>query len=287
MVVGDLMRLEPGNVGRTSAPVEWAWSASHVLLYALAVGAGQGDPAQELAFTTENSSGVQLQVLPSFANMLGFGCGAELIDGIDPRAVLHAEQSFELQRPLPVEGTARTISQLVGIYDKGHAALVVAESTSTDARTGELLATSRNSAYVRGAGGFGGERGNTTEWSVPDREPDLTRSAEIPRDQALLYRLTGDRNALHTDPVFAQRAGFDRPILHGMCTYGYTARILLHEVCDSRVERFTAMSGRFSNIVHPGDTLTVQAWLDGPSVYFRTLANGAVVIDRGVMRRTV
>jgi acyl dehydratase len=281
------MGLKPENIGRSSTPFERSWTANDVLLYALGVGAGQDDPTQELAFTTENSAEVELQVLPGFANMLGFGGGLDLAGDMDLSAVLHAEQSFELHRPLPVEGTARTVGTLVGVYDKGHAALVVAESTSTDVKTGELLATCRNSTYIRGAGGFGGERGSSGEWSVPEREPDVTRSAEIPCDQALLYRLTGDHNPLHTDPVFAQRAGFDRPILHGMCTYGYTARILLHEVCDSRVERFTSMSGRFSNVVHPGDTITVQAWLDGATVYFRTHANGAVVIDRGMLRRTL
>jgi len=274
------------SVGKPGPPSERAWTASDVQLYALGVGAGQADPYAELEFTTENSHGVDLQVLPSFANMLGFGGGLSGIGELDLSAVLHGEQAFELHRPLPVQGTARTVSTVAGIYDKGKAAVVVIESATTDAATGELLATVRNATFIRGAGGFGGERGPATDWAVPQRAPDFSRSATIPPDQALLYRLTGDRNPLHSDPVFAKKAGFDRPILHGMCTYGYTARILLHEACGSRAERFQAMSARFASPVCPGDTITVEGWAEGTTVYFRTRANGAVVIDHGILRRS-
>jgi len=274
------------SVGKSGPPSERTWTSSDVLLYALGVGAGQADAASELQFTTENSDGIGLQVLPSFANMLGFGGGIGTVGDFDLSAVLHGEQAFELHRPLPAEGTARTVATVAGIYDKGKAAVLVIESTTTDATTGELLATVRNATFIRGAGGFGGERGPATEWTAPERAPDFTRSATIPPDQALLYRLTGDRNPLHSDPAFARKAGFDRPILHGMCTYGYTARILLHEVCDSRVERFKAMSGRFASPVYPGDTITVEGWTDGPKVLFRTRAGGNIAIDHGVLRRS-
>jgi len=274
------------SIGKSGPAVERSWTSSDVMLYALAVGAGQADPAGELEFTTDNSEGLPLRVLPSFANMLGFGAGIGQVGEIDLSAVLHGEQSFELHKPLPTTGTARTVGTVTGIYDKGKAAVVVAESTSTDADTGELLATCRNATFIRGAGGFGGDRGPSPQWTAPEREPDVCRSVQIPRDQALLYRLTGDTNPLHTDPEFAKKAGFDRPILHGMCTYGYTARILLHEACGSMVERFTAMSGRFASPVYPGDTVTVEGWADGPVVYFRTRANGSIAIDHGVLRRS-
>jgi acyl dehydratase len=279
------MALNLDSVGKSGPPSERTWTASDVLLYALAVGAGQDDPAGELEFTTENSDGVELRVLPSFACMLGFGGGSGLLGEIDMTAVLHGEQAFELHQPLPAAGTARTVGTVAGIYDKGQAAVVVTESVSADAATGEVLATARNTIFIRGAGGFGGDRGPAPDWAAPERAPDFSRSAAIPADQALLYRLTGDRNPLHSDPVFAARAGFSRPILHGMCTYGYTARILLHEACGSRVERFKAMSGRFASPVYPGDTITVEGWADGPAVYFRTRANGSVVIDHGTLRR--
>lgn len=274
------------SIGTSGPAVERSWTSSDVMLYALAVGAGQVDPAGELEFTTDNSEELPLKVLPSFANMLGFGAGIGQVGEIDLSAVLHGEQSFELHKPLPATGTARTVGTVAGIYDKGKAAVVVTESTSTDADTGELLATCRNATFIRGAGGFGGDRGPSPRWTAPEREPDFSRSVQIPRDQALLYRLTGDTNPLHTDPEFAKKAGFDRPILHGMCTYGYTARILLHEACGSMVERFTTMSGRFASPVYPGDTVTVEGWADGPVVYFRTRANGSIAIDHGVLRRS-
>ena len=279
------MQLKPENVGTQAKPVERSWTTDDVLQYALAVGAGQDDPSAELEFTTENSADTQLRVLPSFVNLLGFGTGFDLAGDIDLHAVLHAEQSFELHKPLPVEGTARIEPTLAAMHDKGNAALVVLETTTTDASTGELLATTRNTTFIRGAGGFGGDRGTSQPWSPPDREPDFTTSVRIPPYQALLYRLTGDRNPLHSDPAFAKIAGFDRPILHGMCTYGYTARILLHEACGGDVERFAFMSGRFSSVVYPGDTITVQGWLDGAEGWFRTLAGDKVVIDRGALRR--
>jgi len=279
------MALNLHNVGKSGPAAERSWTASDVMLYALAVGAGQDDPAGELQFTTENSDGVALQALPSFANMLGFGGGFGLVGEFDLSAVLHGEQAFELHKPVPATGTARTVPTLAGIYDKGKAAVVVVEATSTDAVTGEPLATVRNVTFIRGAGGFGGERGPAVQWSAPERVPDFSRTVTIPHDQALLYRLTGDTNPLHSDPVFANRAGFDRPILHGMCTYGYTARILLHEACDSQVNRFKAMSGRFASPVYPGDSVTVEGWADGATVYFRTRSNGSVVIDHGVLRR--
>ncbi len=280
------MALNLDSVGMTGPPVERSWTADDVLLYALAVGAGQADPAAELEFSTENSDGVALQVLPSFANMLGFGAGIGMVGTFDLSAVLHGEQAFEVHKPLPVAGTARTVPTVAGIYDKGKAAVVVTETTTTDTATGELLATVRNATFIRGAGGFGGDRGPASQWAVPERAPDFSCAEAIPRDQALLYRLTGDRNPLHSDPVFAKRAGFDRPILHGMCSYGYTARILLHEACGSQVDRFKAMSGRFASPVYPGDTVTVEGWADGETVYFRTRCNGSVVIDHGVLRRT-
>src|SRR5947209_19062011 len=133
------MRLTPENVGTRAKPVERSWTADDVLQYALAVGAGQDDPATELEFTTENSADTELRVLPSFVNLLGFGSGRDLAGDIDLHAVLHAEQSFEVHRPLPVEGTARIEPTLAAMYDKGNATLVVLDSTTTDARTGELL----------------------------------------------------------------------------------------------------------------------------------------------------
>jgi acyl dehydratase len=267
-------------IGTDSEPVERSWTETGVLLYALAVGAGQQDPLAELGFTTENSIGVQLQVLPTFANLIAGG-GPRNLGDFDPASLVHAEQAFTLHRPLPVSGTSRSVSRVTGIYDKGSGALVITESTAVDAATGEPLVTTRGSIFIRGEGGFGGSRGPGLDWEMPSGPPDEQVTYSTRADQALLYRLTGDRNPLHSDPKVAARGGFDRPILHGMCTYGYTGRALLHAVCGSDPARFTSMEGRFTRPVTPGDELTISIWIDGRTAYFRTTSEGAPVLDRG------
>jgi acyl dehydratase len=272
------------SVGATGEPGTFSWDKRDVMLYALAVGAGQADPHAELDFTTENSTDVELKVLPSFINLVTLQRMKGLdIGEINLANLLHAEQAFELHRPLPVEGTVQTVGKIVGMYDKGKAALVVMETRSSDVATGELVATCTSTTFIRGEGGFGGDRGPVDEWELPTGAPDVHVTMPTRTDQALLYRLTGDRNPLHADPAFAARAGFDRPILHGMCTYGFTARALLHGVCDSDVGRWISMRGRFSTPVFPGDVLSVDAWVDGSTARFRTSTHAGVVIDRGVL----
>jgi acyl dehydratase len=276
------MSLNHDIVGVPSEPAEHSWTSSDVLLYALAVGAGQPDPLAELEFTTDNSIGITTRVLPTFANLLGRGARGRSLGEFNPAALLHGEQAFTVNGVLPVEGTARTISRVTGIYDKGSAALVVTESHSVDAFSGAELATTRSTIFIRGEGGFGGERGPSgADWEMPTRAADLTVSYKTRPEQALLYRLTGDRNPLHSDPTFAARGGLERPILHGMCTYGYTGRALLHAVCASDPARFRSMEGRFTRPVVPGDELTVSIWVDGSTACFRTTSKGATVIDRG------
>jgi acyl dehydratase len=281
------MPLNHEIVGVDSEPAERTWTESDVLLYALGVGAGQEDPLAELEFTTENSIGVQTRVLPTFANLIaGGGGGRRSLGDFDPAALVHAEQAFTLHKPLPVSGTSRSVSRVTGIYDKGSGALVVTESAATDAATGEPLVTTRASVFIRGEGGFGGSRGPGQDWQMPSGPPDEQVTYRTRADQALLYRLTGDRNPLHSDPKFAARGGFARPILHGMCTYGYTGRALLHAVCGSDPARFGSMEGRFTRPVLPGDELTISIWADGGTAYFRTTSNGAPVIDRGRLTYT-
>jgi acyl dehydratase len=275
------MSLNFDIIGADSEPAERSWTETDVLLYALAVGAGQQDPLAELEFTTENSIGVRTQVLPTFGNMIAGGGGRRSLGDFDPAALVHAEQAFTLHRPLPAAGTARSVSRVTGIYDKGSAALVVTESAAVDAGTGEPLVTTRGSVFIRGEGGFGGDRGPAQDWAMPSGAPDEQVTYRTRPDQALLYRLTGDRNPLHSDPKFAARGGFPRPILHGMCTYGYTGRALLHAVCGSEPSRFASMEGRFTRPVLPGDELTISIWADGGTAYFRTTSNGVPVLDRG------
>jgi acyl dehydratase len=208
--------------------------------------------------------------------------GARRIGDFDPAMLVHAEQAFELHRPLAAEGAVRATSKVTGIYDKGKGALVVSEATAVDPETGEPVITSRSSAFIRGEGGFGGDRGPRDDWAAPDRKPDHEVTYRTRPEQALIYRLSGDRNPLHSDPAFAARAGFDRPILHGLCTYGVTGRALLHALAGSDPARFASMSGRFSSPVVPGESLTVSMWAEGTTAVFRaTKEDGTVVIDRG------
>ncbi len=278
------MPLDHGLIGVESAPHERSWTSADTLLYALGVGAGTG----ELAFTTENSAGMRQRVLPTFAVLAAQAPTGRRLGDFDPAMLVHAEQAFELHRELPAAGRVRTTSTVTGIYDKGSGALVTSEARAVDAESGESLVTSRSSVFIRGEGGFGGERGPRDEWAEPGRPPDHTVTYETSPDQALLYRLSGDRNPLHSDPAFAARAGFPRPILHGLCTYGITGRALLHAVAGSDPARFASMSGRFSKPVFPGETLTVSIWVStgtndgGATALFRTAKeDGTVVIDRG------
>jgi acyl dehydratase len=276
------MALDHSAIGVESAPHDRSWTAKDALLYAVGVGAGVGDPLSELAFTTENTVGTPQRVLPTYAVLLAQVPGARRIGDFDPAMLVHAEQAFELHRPLPAEGTLRTTAKVTGIYDKGSGALVVSESTAVDPETGERVITSRGSAFIRGEGGFGGDRGPRDDWKLPDRSPDHEVTYPTRLEQALLYRLSGDRNPLHSDPAFAARAGFDRPILHGLCTYGVAGRALLHTMAGSDPARFAAMSGRFSSPVLPGESLTTSIWAEGTDALFRTTKeDGTVVIDRG------
>jgi acyl dehydratase len=275
-------------VGQTMGPREVSWTSRDALLYALGVGAGQDDPLRELEFTTENSQGVEQRVLPTYGVVLLQGGGGRApLGDVDRAMLVHAEQALTLHRPLPVAGRASVTSTVTGVYDKGSGALVVTESTATDLESGQALISTTSSAFIRGEGGFGGDRGPSATWTRPDRPPDVVTSAATRTDQALLYRLSGDRNPLHSDPTFAARAGFSRPILHGLCTYGVTGRLLLHALCGSDPSRFRSMSGRFSRPVTPGARLTVSAWVDGSRARFQTSDDdGAVVVDHGELEFT-
>ncbi len=292
------MALNLDAVGKKSAPTERSWTSKDALLYALGVGAGAPDPTGfELDLTTENSAGITQRVLPTYVTIIGQGAGIMTdIGDIDFTKLVHGEQTIELHGEIPAQGAVTLTTTLVGIYDKGSGALIVLESESLYADSGAPAFTTRSGLFIREAGGFGGPRGpEGDEWStlaaepLPAREPDEMVSYATRTDQALLYRLNGDRNPLHSDPTFARRAGFDRPILHGLCTYGFTGRGLLHTVCGSDPARFGSMRGRFSRPTMPGDTLSISVWdvadQAAGAYRFRTEnQRGEVVIDGGLLR---
>ncbi len=273
------MPIDPSAVGATGNPVKRSWTSKDGLLYALGVGAG----LDELAFTTENTKDTAQRVLPTFAVIIGGG-GAPFnkIGTFNPAMLVHGEQGIELLDEIPAEGEIESTGRISAIWDKGKGAVVEMTSEAVLVSTGKPLLRTRMSAFIRGEGGFGGERGPSVSFEVPDRAPDHQVSYETRADQALLYRLSGDRNPLHSDPSFAKMGGFDRPILHGLCTYGFTGRALLKSLCDNDPSRFKSMDGRFSKPVIPGDTLTISMWVDGNECAFQTKdQRGVVVLDCG------
>ena len=200
--------------------------------------------------------------------------------------LVHGEQKVELHRPLPPAGEFTTQSRTVGAFDKGEGkgAILVNETVWLDA-SGEKVATLTGSSFCRADGGFGGPTEGAPEpHVVPSRKPDETVQISTREDQALLYRLNGDRNPLHSDPDSAKRSGFARPILHGLCTYGITCRAVLQAVTDFDPDQILSHQARFSAPVFPGDTLSIDLWRDGKEISFeaRVAARDAVVIKNGL-----
>ncbi|NSC21445.1 3-alpha,7-alpha,12-alpha-trihydroxy-5-beta-cholest-24-enoyl-CoA hydratase [Streptomyces albus subsp. chlorinus] len=266
---------------------EIRWDHKDVQLYHLGLGAGvpATDPA-ELRYTLES----RLHVLPSFATVAGAGMG--VVGGlsapgieVDLAAVLHGAQAVTVHRPLPVGGRATSTSRVADVYDKGKAAILVLRTDVTD-DDGPLW-SSEAQLFVRGEGGFGGKRGPSARLEAPDRAPDLVTECGTREDQALLYRLSGDWNPLHADPEFARLAGFGRPILHGLCSYGMALKAVVDRVLDGDVTRISSYAVRFAGVVYPGETLRVRVWrLDEGRLQLTATAverDDAVVLGNGVV----
>ena len=278
------MPINPDAAGTVGDPKELSWSSKDSLLYALGVGAGQTDPTGfELEFTTENSNGIDQKAFPTQVVVMGAG-GMPDFGDFNLAALLHGEHHITLHQTVPAEGTAVATGRVGDIFDKGKAALVYIQTDVADIH-GNPLWTSRSGLFISGEGGWGGDRGPSNPWALPERDADEVTGYDTRTDQALLYRLNGDRNPLHSDPTFAAAAGFDVPILHGLCTFGVTGRALLHTLCDSDVDRFGSMGGRFKSPVMPGERLDVHMWDEGDQVLFQTRVGDRVVFDAGVFTR--
>ena len=274
------MPINPDAVGTVGTPQKRSWTSKDALLYAVGVGAG----TEELQFTTENTKDTVQKVLPTFAVIIGGGgVPMDKVGSFNPALMVHGEQGIELFDEIPADGEIESVGKVTGIYDKGSAAVLEFESTSTNVATGKPLLKTSMSLFCRGEGGWGGDRGPTEKVVFPERAPDKQVTYTTREDQALTYRLSGDRNPLHSDPSFAAMGGFEKPILHGLCTWGFTGRALLQALCDGDVSRFKSMKSRFSKPVIPGDELTVSMWIDGHTALFATTnQNGEKVIDQGV-----
>jgi acyl dehydratase len=281
------MPLNPAAVGAVGDVRTMSWNSKDALLYAVGIGAGQND----LPFTTENTKDIQQVVFPTFAVVAGSGTTSPgksamaEIGTFNWALLVHGSQAITLHRPIPVEAEATVQDKVVAMYDKGKAAVVVTEA-ETKLKTGELLWTTRSSVFIRGEGGWDGDRGPSGPQNEPPaKAPDHEVTLQTSPDQAFVYRLSGDRNPLHTDPSFAAIGGFDRPILHGLCSYGFTGRALLGALCNNDVTKFKHIEGRFSSPVMPGDALTVRMWNVGAGeTVFTTSVGDRVVIDQGLVR---
>jgi acyl dehydratase len=283
----------PDILDQKTAPRTFSYGDKDVMLYALGIGLG-ADPMNEteLPFVYEKN----LKVVPTAATVLASGMGRgtgpapEMPAGHRPSQinflmVVHGEQKVELHKPLSAGGTYTASGRTVGAFDKGKdkGAVIVNETVWTDEK-GEKVATLTGSTFARGDGGFGGpSEGAPEPHEVPTRVPDKSLDFATSPDQALIYRLNGDRNPLHSDPDVAKRAGFPRPILHGLCTYGITCRAVLEGVTNFDPDQILSHQARFSAPVFPGDVITVDLWVDGKTVSFeaRVKARNATVIKNG------
>ena len=265
----------------------YAYSDREVMLYACGIGLG-ADPMdeRELAFVNEATYTERpLQVVPTFASVAAWGAGPGEMN-LNKLLVVDGERDISFHRPLPVAAAITADSSVLGVWDKGRdKGVVIRHQTVLRDAGGAPLATLVASRFARGDGGFGGpSEGQPEPHAVPSRAPDQSVEISTRPDQALIYRLCGDRNPLHSDPEFAQRAGFPRPILHGMCTYGITCRAVLQTFADYDPAAFKRHAVRFSAPVFPGETVTVDLWKDAEVVSFeaRVKERGVTVIKNGM-----
>eukprot|EP01121_Diplochlamys_sp_Union-15-3_P002305 TRINITY_DN1200_c0_g1_i1.p1 TRINITY_DN1200_c0_g1~~TRINITY_DN1200_c0_g1_i1.p1 ORF type:complete len:312 (-),score=47.97 TRINITY_DN1200_c0_g1_i1:35-970(-) len=248
-------------------PSPVSYNKRDLILYALGIG------ATDMKFVYEGDP--EFSALPTFSTVLSFkgdssdvvpfGSNFEMIPGIDinPAMILHGEQETEiLKHPIPLEGQFLNKTIPIGLFDKGSGAVLVQETITVDKNTGEPIFRNVGSTFIRGAGGFGGDRGPSAISlnTPPKRNPDKVHEDKTIESQALIYRLSGDYNPLHAYPAFAQSVGFQRPILHGLCSYGFAARAIIKHWCDNDVQRFKSIRVRFASPVYPGETLVTKMW---------------------------
>lgn len=275
--------------GATLPPFVTSWAADDVILYHLALGAG--DPPTDLlqqSYTNENC----LSVLPTFSTIAAQRDHGVLLDlpGMDirPNSALHGEHAIEVLAPLPAHGSATIRSTVTDIIDKGTAALVMLETATTDL-SGELLCRNRSSLFLPGEGGFAPPRrasqARVASVAAPGREPDVVLRRRTLPQQALLYRLTGDKALLHADPAVARQLGFERPILHGLCTFGVACLAVVNDVLGGDVDRIATFASRFAAPVYPGETLEISVWKGDPQLELsvRSLDRDVEVLSRGVL----
>jgi len=263
------MPIDPKQAAGGKLPeTESSWAHDDVILYHLGIGAGMEKPVdpQELEYTYEKN----LKVLPSFAVVPVFSSlmnmGAVPGIKINFALVLHGEQAIQIHKPIPVMADVVSEGRVAGLYDKGKAALIVLEVETREKSTGDKLFTNQFSVFARGEGGFGGDSGPKAGNQPPERKPDVVTESRTLPQQALIYRLSGDKNPLHADPEFAKMGGFDTPILHGLCSYGMVCKAAVDELLDGAVEKVAGYAARFAGVVLPGETIITSMWKEADKI---------------------
>ena len=272
-------------MSRTVKDVPYSYGDRETMLYALGLGMSRDQlDAQELNYTFEKD----LKTIPTMAALFGagnvFGGGKTKLNHT---LVVHGEQRVQLHQPLPFEADLLVEARVIEALDKGadKGAVLYAETNTRLKDTGAPVSTAVSTIFARGDGGFGGPSGPAPveTHAIPDRAPDASCELDTRDDQALIYRLSGDRNPLHADPDFADAAGFPKPILHGLCTYGVACRAVLQTICDYDHTKIKTFDARFSSPVFPGETIITDMWVDGTVVSYRCRLKEreAMVINNG------
>jgi acyl dehydratase len=275
-------------LGAELTPLAYEYDQKAVMLYALGVGAGvEATDPEELKFVYENDPG--LFVLPSFGVIPPFPAlmGLLAVEGmeINLMMLLHGEQYMEIRKhPVPTAGKLTTYPKVANIYDKGKGALIELEAETKD-EAGDVVYYNVFGTFIRGEGGFGGEKGPAAGNEPPERAPDKVVEMKTLPQQALIYRLSGDINPLHADPNFASMAGYEKPILHGLCTFGFACRAILKSYCDNDPEKFKSVKVRFSRHVFPGETIITEMWEEDGRIIFqvKTAERGEVAISNAAV----
>ncbi|MFL2901031.1 MAG: MaoC/PaaZ C-terminal domain-containing protein [Candidatus Pelagibacterales bacterium] len=271
----------------TSENVEISYSDKDSILYSLGVGLGN-DPMNmaELKYVYENSQ----VALPSMATNFQYHSPLLLKANINFILVVHGEQKLSFSNPLPVSGDFISNAKVIGCYDKGagKGAIIDVETTINLKKDNTEICKLVSTTFARGDGGFGGPESPKSEIFRPEGDPDFVHEIKTKPDQALIFRLSGDYNPLHSDPNFAKTAGFEKPILHGMCTYGIACRSLVESVCEGDAKRLKKFDCRFSSPVYPGETIVTEMWKNGSKVYYQSKVKerDKIVIKNGVSEIT-
>ena len=262
-------------IGAEFLPMRYGYGPREAALYALGIGApADFMDANELRSVYELSP--DFQVIPTMAALFSRELIKQMMTGdlagitYEPMMLVHGEQQLRLHGALPRSASVVSQARIVDIQDKGSGALIIIEVESAT-ENGQPLAQATTSVFIRGIGGYGGHRGESVKLPTPDRPPDITREDATLPTQALLYRLSGDANPLHADPKMAALGGYPRPILHGLCTFGFAARAIIKRLCGNEAARLLEISARFASHVFPGETLVTEIWTqDDGEIRFQT-----------------